>query len=111
MTNMETLFAVKEFFEKIIKSKNLDSSPDNYYVNSENRKNYIFNTTLEGIEESDLIILIGTNPRLEATILNLRIRKSYLKNNLKIYSIGNPGDLTYPYKYIGSNTSIIKEIG
>jgi NADH-quinone oxidoreductase subunit G len=72
--------------------------------------NYIFNTTINGIEESDFILLIGTNPRLEATILNARIRKAYVKNKTKIYSIGNPGDLTYPYKNVGSSTSVIKEI-
>jgi NADH-quinone oxidoreductase subunit G len=53
---------------------------------------------------------VGTNPRLEATILNARIRKAYIKNKLKIYSIGDAGDLTYPYQNIGSSTSIIREI-
>jgi len=72
--------------------------------------NYIFNSTISGIEDSDFILLVGTNPRLEATILNARIRKAYIKNKLKIYSIGDAGDLTYPYKNIGSNTSIIREI-
>ena len=72
--------------------------------------NYIFNSSIAGLEESDLILLVGTNPRLEATILNARIRKSYNRNKLKIYSIGNPGDLTYPYDIIGNNTSAIKEI-
>ena len=72
--------------------------------------NYIFNTSIRGIEESDFILLVGTNPRLEATILNSRIRKAYVKNKVKIYSIGDPGDLTYPYQNIGSSTSIIEEI-
>jgi NADH-quinone oxidoreductase subunit G len=72
--------------------------------------NYIFNSSINGIEDSDLILLIGTNPRLEATILNARIRKTYTRKKLKIYSIGDPGDLTYPYQFIGSNTSIIREI-
>ena len=72
--------------------------------------NYIFNSTINGIEKSDFILLVGSNPRLEATILNARIRKAYVKNKIEIYSIGNPGDLTYPYKYIGSKTSIIKDI-
>jgi NADH-quinone oxidoreductase subunit G len=72
--------------------------------------NYIFNSSIKGIEDSDLILLVGTNPRLEATILNARIRKAYINSRLKIYSIGNPGDLTYPYQNIGSNTSVIKEI-
>ena len=44
----------------------------------------LFNSKITGIEESDLIILIGTNPRYEATILNSRIRKAYKKNNTKI---------------------------
>ncbi len=110
MTNMETIFAVKEFFEKTIKSKNLESRDENYYVNLKNRENYIFNSKIEGVEESDLILLIGTNPRLEATILNSRIRKSYLKNKTNIYSIGDVGDLTYPYSTLKNSTTIIKEI-
>ncbi len=110
MTNMETLFAIKEFFEKTIKSKNLDSRSENFYVNSSNRSNYIFNSKITGIEESDLIILIGTNPRYEATILNSRIRKAYLNNNVDIYSIGNVGNLTYPYTEFDNSTKIINEI-
>ena len=74
------------------------------------RENYIFNSGIEGIEQSDLILLIGTNPRLEATILNSRIRKSYLNNNNKIYSVGDIGDLTYPYKVLPGNTKTIKDI-
>jgi len=110
MTNMETLFIIKEFFEKTIKSKNLDSRPHNYYVNSGDRMNYIFNSKIEGIQESDLIVLIGTNPRLEATILNLRIRKSHIKNKAEIYSLGNIGDLTYPYNVLENNSKIIRDI-
>ena len=110
MTNMETLFVIKEFFEKIIKSNNLDSRSNDYYVNSSERKNYIFNSNIEGLEESDLIILVGTNPRFEATILNSRIRRAYLKNKTTIYSFGSVGDLTYPYTILDNNTKVIKEI-
>tara|TARA_B100001123_G_scaffold269875_1_gene300376 strand:- start:595 stop:2625 length:2031 start_codon:yes stop_codon:yes gene_type:complete len=110
LTNMETLFIVKEFFNKTIKSKNLESRSDNFYVNTNDRQNYIFNSKINGIEESDLIILIGTNPRHEATMLNARIRKSFLKNNTEIYSFNNVGDLTYPYKILENKTDTIKEI-
>ncbi len=110
LNNMETLFLIKEFFEKTIKSKNLDSRNDNFYVNTSDRMNYIFNSTIEGLEESDLIILVGTNPRYESTILNSRIRKAYLKNKTEVYSIGNVGDLTYPYKILDNSTNIIKNI-
>ena len=96
---METLYIVKEFFLKTIKSKNLESRSDDFYVNNDDRQNYIFNSTISGIEESDLIILVGTNPRYEATILNARIRKSFVKNKTEVYSFGDIGDLTYPIKY------------
>ncbi len=110
LTNMETMFIVKEFFQKTIKSQNLDSRTDNYYVNSNDRRNYIFNSSLNGIEESDLIILVGANPRYEATILNARIRKSFLNNKTDIYSFGDIGDLTYPYKILDNKTDTIKDV-
>ena len=83
---------------------------DEVYINPNEKINYLFNSSINGIEESDLIILVGTNPRLEATLVNARIRKAFLKSNLEIFSIGNPGELTYPYHYIGSNTSLIRDI-
>ena len=110
LTNMETMFIVKEFFQKTIKSQNLDSRSDNYYVNINDRRNYIFNSSLNGIEESDLIILVGSNPRYEATILNARIRKSFLNNKTDIYSFGDIGDLTYPYKILDNKTDTIKDV-
>ncbi|MDA9731482.1 molybdopterin-dependent oxidoreductase [Candidatus Pelagibacter sp.] len=65
---------------------------------------------MNGIEDSDFILLIGTNPRFEATIVNARIRKSYLNNNTKIVSVNNVGDLTYPYKSLDGKTKTIKDI-
>ena len=110
LADMEMIYSFKLFFEKCIGSKNIECRQDRIYINPEERMNYIFNSSINGIEESDFILLVGTNPRLEATILNARIRKAYVKNKLKIYSIGDVGDLTYPYQNLGSKTSIIKEI-
>ena len=110
MTNMETMFITKHLFEKTLNSKYLDSRYDHSYVNFENRTNYMFNSTIEGIERSDLILLIGSNPRFEATILNSRIRKTYLKNKTEIFSLEDVGDLTYPYKIIENESKIINKI-
>ena len=110
LADLEMIYSFKSFFEKCLNSKNLECREDRIYINNNERMNYIFNTSIKGIEESDFILLIGTNPRLEATILNARIRKAYIKNKVKIYSIGSPGDLTYPYQNIGSSTSTIEEI-
>ena len=107
LTDMETLYIVKEFFEKTIKSPNLDCRTDHIFVDNSSKSNYIFNPTINGIEESDLVLMIGTNPRYEATILNSRIRKSFLNNNLQIFSYGNVGDLTYPYQILPNDTAEI----
>ncbi len=66
------------------------------------RSGYLFNTTIDGIEESDAILLIGTNPRLEAPVLNSRIRKRWRKGGLMVGVIGEPADLTYGHEYIGA---------
>ena len=107
LTNMETQFAAKEFFEKILNSNYLESRSENFFVDTSKRENYIFNSSINSIEESDFMLLIGTNPRYEATILNSRIRKSYLNNRTEIYSFGDQGDLTYPYKVINESNKAL----
>ena len=109
MVNMENALAFKKLF-KTLKSNNLEFREKKFYINSTEKINYIFNSSIKGIEDSDLILLIGTNPRHEATILNARIRKTFAQKNLPIFSIGNPGDLTYNYQIIGSKTDDIKKI-
>jgi NADH-quinone oxidoreductase subunit G len=110
LTNMETGYIFKEFFDRTLDSQNYESRSDNRFIDIGKRENYLFNSTINGIEESDLIFLIGTNPRYEATILNARIRKSYLNNNTKIISLNDLGDLTYPYESLDGKTKTLKEI-
>ena len=109
MVNLENSFAFKKLFNNL-KSDNLEFREKKFYVNSEDKINYIFNSSIKGIEESDLILLVGTNPRHEATILNARIRKVLVQKKIPIYSIGDPGDLTYEYKIIGNKTDDVKQL-
>ncbi len=109
LNSIETINSFKKFLEEI-NVKNYEFREKDFYVNPDEKMNYIFNSSIQGIEKSDLLLLVGANPRLEATILNARIRKTYLKNKLPIFSIGDPGDLTYPYKIIGNKTDDIKQI-
>ncbi len=109
MVNLENAFAFKKFFNTL-NSKNLEFREKKFYINSLEKSNYIFNSSIKGIEGSDLILLIGTNPRHEATMLNARIRKTFVQKRVPIYSIGNPGDLTYKYTIIGNKTDDIKKI-
>jgi NADH-quinone oxidoreductase subunit G len=110
LTNMETGYIFKEFFDRTLDSQNYESRSDNRFIDIGKRENYLFNSTINGIEESDLIFLIGTNPRYEATILNARIRKAYLNNNTKIISLNDLGDLTYPYESLDGKTKTLKDI-
>ena len=110
LINMEASFIFKEFFERTINTKKYESRSSEIFIDNSKRENYLFNSTINGIEESDLILMIGTNPRFEATILNSRIRKAYLSNNTKIISLNNIGDLTYPYQSLDGKTQTIKDI-
>ena len=110
LVNMETLYIFKEFFNKTLGSQNIESRDNHTYLNPEKRENYLFNSSINGIEEADFIFLLGSNPRFEATILNARIRKSYLQNKTKIISLNEMGDLTFPYKSLDGNTETVKKI-
>ena len=110
LINMEASFIFKEFFDRTIDSSNYESRDSNYFIDTSVRENYLFNSKINGIEEADLILLIGTNPRFEATILNARIRKAYLNNNTEIISLNDVDDLTYPYKNLDGKTQTIKDI-
>jgi len=74
-----------------------------------NKAGYSFNSTIAGIEEADAILLIGTNPRVEATLVNARIRKTWLDRRVPVSLIGEPVDLTYPYNYLGENAADLKK--
>ena len=110
LTNMETSFIFKEFFERTIDTNKYESRAVNNFLDTSVRENYLFNSTINGIEDSDLILLIGTNPRFEATMVNARIRKAHLNNNPKIISLNDVGDLTYPYQSLDGKTQTIKDI-
>ena len=110
LSNMEASFIFKEFLERTINTKNYESRSIKTFIDSSIRENYIFNSKINGIEESDLILMVGTNPRYEATMINARIRKAFLNNNTKIISLNNVGDLTYPYESLDGNTQTIKDI-
>ena len=108
--NMEASFIFKEFFERTIGNKNYESRSSEIFIDNSSRENYLFNSSINGIEDADVIFMVGANPRFEATILNARIRKAYLNNNTKIISLNDVGDLTYPYEILDGKTQTIKDI-
>ena len=73
------------------------------------RSNYLFNVTIPGVEVADAILLVGTNPRHEAAVLNSRIRKSWLHTGLEIGYIGERADTTYGYDYLGADSKALAD--
>ena len=110
LINMEASFIFKEFFERTLNTKKYDFRSKKIFIDNSLRENYLFNSNINGIEESDFILLIGTNPRFEATMLNARIRKAYLNNKTKIVSLNDLGDLTYPYEFLDGSTQTLNDI-
>jgi NADH-quinone oxidoreductase subunit G len=68
-----------------------------------------FNTTIAGIEEADAILLIGTNPRVEAPLVNTRIRKA-VRRGAKVFAIGPETDLTYKVEWLGNDLELLGKL-
>jgi NADH dehydrogenase (ubiquinone) Fe-S protein 1 len=68
------------------------------------------NSRLRGVEDSDLLLLVGTNPKLEAPVFNARIRRAVNKDGLKVGLIGSSYDLAYDYEHLGSTTKTLIDI-
>ena len=109
LADVESLFALKELFDAL-GSPHRDCRQDEAGLPVEARAHYLFNTSFEGLEEADAILMIGTNPRHEAAVLNARIRKTWLSSDVKIGMIGEAVDLTYPYEHLGSGPATLGDV-
>ncbi|WP_298728289.1 NADH-quinone oxidoreductase subunit NuoG [uncultured Ferrovibrio sp.] len=105
----ESVMALKDLMGKL-GSPNLDCRQDGAKIDPATRAGYLFNSGIAGIEEADAILLVGTNPRREAALINARIRKRYLRGNVKIGLIGEQVPLTYRVDYLGAGPSTLKDI-
>ncbi len=109
LVDIETSYAFKKLFKNVFNSELVDFRQKDILFDFSNPFNFRFNTSINKIDECDFILLVGTNPRYEATIVNSRIRKA-VKNGCKVFSIGDPGNLHYKYKNLGNNLSILDDL-
>jgi len=108
LVSTEALFALKALIQQI-GSTNLDCRQDGAKLPADNRSAWLFNSTIEGIEDADAILLIGTNPRKEAPVLNARIRKTWLTGT-EVGFIGEATDLTYDTHHVGDGPSALNAL-
>ena len=89
---------------------NLECRQDGAKLAASPRQGYLFNTTIAGVDAADAILLIGTNPRWEAPVLNARIRKLWLNSPVKIANVGEAHELTYPVEQLGTGADVLEAI-
>ncbi len=89
---------------------NLDARQDGLVLGGGPRESWLFNSTLAGIEHADVVLLVGTNPRTEAPILNARFRKQWLAGKTRFGLIGEQADLTFGYDYLGAGASSLSDL-
>src|SRR6201991_3637793 len=106
---VEEMFALKELLAKC-GSANLATQGGDAFDARTGRASYIFNPGIAGIEKADALLIVGSNPRKEAAVLNARIRKRWRTGQLKIGVIGTNADLTYNYDYIGAGTESLSDL-
>ncbi len=106
LAGVEEMFALKRLFESL-GSSNIDCRTDGTQLDPAHRASYLFNSTIESIDAADAIMLIGTNPRLEAAVLNARIRKRWRQGNLLVGVVGEKANLGYDYNYLGDGAAAL----
>jgi len=107
LQDAESMKAAKDLFDGLGVA-NQDCRQDGMALGDGPRESWLFNSTIAGIEDADVILLVGTNPRLEAPILNARLRKRWLAGALRVGLIGEPADLTYRYDYLGAGPDTLR---
>jgi NADH-quinone oxidoreductase subunit G len=105
----EAIAALKDLMTGL-GSPHLDCRQDGAKLDPSAAASWRFNSTIAGIDQADALILVGTNPRWEAPIINARIRKRFLAGKFPIAAIGPQLDLTYRYDYLGAGPSTVAEL-
>jgi NADH-quinone oxidoreductase subunit G len=109
LCSVEEMFALKALMDKL-GVLNIDCRQDGSRLDPRfGRASYLFNSTIAGIDQADAIMIIGSNPRLEAPVLNARIRKRWAKGDCLIGVVGEKADLTYPYNYLGAGPESLSQ--
>lgn len=107
--DIEAIVAFRDFMYRL-GCENIESRRHGLQVTADFRANYLMNSKITGVDESDLVLVVGTNLRTQHPVLNARIRRCVTQNDLKVAVIGPSESLGYDYKHIGNSTKTLKEI-
>ena len=108
LADAESMFALKTLMQRL-GSVNIDCRQDGAKIGG-SRGGYLFNSTIAGIDDADALLIIGSNPREEAAVLNARIRRNWLATGMPVGVVGVDSDLTYDSKHLGDDSAILSAI-
>src|SRR5271169_3104018 len=110
LAGVEEMYALKDLMGRL-GSANIDARQDGSALDPKwGRASYLFNATIAGIDAADALLIVGSNPRIEATVLNARIRKRWRAGKFPIGLIGPKDELTYTYDYLGAGPETLADI-
>ncbi len=110
LAGAEEMFALGDLMARL-GVKNVDCRQDGAKLDPAlGRASYLFNTSIEGIEQADAILIVGANPRIEAPVLNARIRKRWKAGGCPVGVIGEAANLTYKFEHLGAGPQTLKEV-
>jgi NADH-quinone oxidoreductase subunit G len=109
LADVEAMAALKDLMGSI-GSPHMDCRLDGALYDASNRGSYVFNSTINGIDDADACLIIGTNIREDAPIINARLRQRWLTGGMKVAVIGEALDLTYDYDYLGAGPQSLAEL-
>ena len=107
--DLESIVAFKDLLNRL-NCDNIDVRSNSPTLSADFRSQYLMNSRITGIDETDLLLLIGTNPKTENPVLNARIRKAVSINGLEVAVIGPASNLTYNYTHLGNSLQTLKEL-
>lgn len=109
MADCDSMFALKEFMIAL-GSPHIDCRQDGATYDVTQRVGYVMNSRIVGIEQADCILLVGTDPRHEGTLVNARIRKRWLQGGMRVGYVGPKIDLSYPYRHLGDGVAALQDL-
>lgn len=107
--DIESIMAYKDLMNRL-NCENLDVRQNAPYFNADFRNQYLMNSRVTGIDETDLLILVGCNPKLENPVLNARIKKAVMVNGLEVAVIGSAPNVPFNYIHLGNTTDTLKQL-
>ena len=109
LADVEAMVALKDLLGTLGSTRH-ECRVDGAAVPTGDRAHYLFNSGLAGIERADVILLVGTDPRHEAPLVNTRVRKAVRKGGARVFNIGPAGDLTYPVTQLGDDAALLADL-